>query len=334
MEYLPEVWVWAERSVGRIARVSLELLSKGGDLAQRLRGRLAVVLIGNNLRDAAQELIGYGAQKVYLIEDPGLELYQSNAYTRLLAESIQEHRPEVVLLGATSLGKELASRVAARLEIGLVAHCVDLYVDENGERLQLVQVVPGWSGNLMLKILCPERRPQMATIRAGIMELPSRDESRRGEVIVEVVSLKKEDFRIKTIKVVEEKPVGAELEEAEVVVAGGWGLYSAGGFELARELAQLLKGVVAGTRPVVDKGLVPEEHLLGQSGKMVSPKLTFSLGASGAMHFTTGFLKSKVILAVDLNPEAPIFEICDIGIVGDLREILPRLVEELKEGYL
>lgn len=328
-----EVLVWVERKDREISRVSLELLGKGTELAQGLKARLAGVLIGDKLQDLAQELVSYGAQRVYLLEDPRLELYQSDVYANLMADLIAEHKPEIVLLGATSLGKDLAPRVAAKLKTGLVAHCVDLYIEETEGGLRLAQVVPGWTGSLMLKIVCPEKRPQMATVRPGIMEPLDRDEGRRGEIIKVDVHINEEDFKAKTIEVVKEKAAGADIEEAEVVVAGGWGLYSLGGFELVERLARVLGGVVAGTRPAVDKGWVPEERMIGQSGKTVSPRLFISLGASGAMHFTTGFLKSRFILAIDQNPHAPIFEVCDLGIVGDLKEVLPRLVEELEANY-
>lgn len=326
----PEVWVWAETRGGKIARVSLELLGKGADLARGLSGKLAAVLIGNDLAEMSRELIAHGADKVYVITDPRLDYYQSDVYARLMADLIHKHQPEIVLLGATSLGKDLAPRVAARVKTGLTAHCVDLYLEQVAGRPQLAQVVPGWGGNIMLKIVCPEKRPQMATVRPGVLEKPERDETRRGEVIQVAAKIRDEDFKARTIEMVEEKVVGVSLEEAEVVVAAGWGQCSAGGIEPAKELAGILGGALAGTRPVVDKGEISEEQLIGQSGKTVSPRLFISLGASGAMHFTTGFLKSKVILAVDRNPEAPIFQSCDIGIVGDLNEVLPCLMAELK----
>ncbi len=334
MEPTAEVWVWAEKTVKNIARVSLELLGKGSELAQHLKGRLVVVLIGNEVTTLAEELIAYGAETVYLVEDPGLELYQSDVYASLMVNLIDEHRPEILLLGATSIGKELAPVIAAKVGTGLTAHCVDLYIEEDDGRPLLVQVVPGWSGNWMLKIVCPQKRPQMATVRPGIMEMPSKDEGKKGEIIRIAPNIKESDFRAEAVELVEEKPAGASLEEAEIVVAGGWGLYSVGGFKPVEELAELLGGVVAGTRPAVDKGWVTEDRMIGQSGKSVSPRLFISLGASGAMHFTTGFLKSKVILAVDQNPEAPIFEVADIGIAGNLGDILPCLLEELKASRL
>lgn len=325
-----EVWVWAEARSGTLAGVSLELLGKGRELAERLGGSLAAVLIGHRVESLAPELIAYGAGKVYLAQNAGLELYQSGAYTRILADLIQQHRPEIVLLGGTSLGKDLAPRVAARVRTGLTAHCIDLYIEEIEGKPQMVQVVPGWSGGMMIRILCPERRPQMATVTPGVMERPVRDGSRRGDVIAIDPRIEDKDLRARTVKMAEERPEGLSVEAAEVVVAAGWGMNAVGGAGPARKLADLLGGAVAGTRPAVDKGWVPAEGMIGQSGKTVKPRLFISLGASGAMHFTTGFLKSKTILAIDRNPQAPIFQVCDVGIVGDLKEILPLLEAELQ----
>lgn len=326
----PEVWVWVERKAKSPARVSLELVGKAKELAQKLGGKTAAVIIGDHLDEMVSEATACGAEKVYLTEDPRLDLYQSMVYARLMADLIRKYKPEIVLLGATSLGKDLASRTAARVGTGLTAHCVDLYVEEIQGRPQLVQVVPGWGGNMMLKIACLERRPQMATVRPGILEKPLREEGRKSRVLRITPEIREEDGQAHTVEMVARESLGTSLGEADIVVAGGWGLNSIGGFEPVRQLAKMLGGVVAGTRPAVDKGWVPEEYLIGQSGKTVSPKLFISLGASGAMHFTTGFLKSRVVLAVDQNPEAAIFESCDLGIVGDLREVVPCLLQELQ----
>jgi len=310
--------------------VSLELLGKGQELARGLKGALAAVLIGDKVEGLAPELIAHGADKVYLAQDAQLRLYQSGPYARILADLIAQYQPEILLIGGTSLGRDLAPRVAAKARTGLTAHCVDLYIEEIEGKPQMVQVVPGWGGGLMLKILCPERRPQMATVTPGIMERPVRDEARQGEVIPVTPRVEAKDLRARTVEMMEEKVEGIPLEAADVVVAAGWGLYSMGGAEPAERLARLLGGAVAGTRPAVDKGWVPPERMIGQSGKTVKPRLFISLGASGAMHFTTGFLKSKTILAIDRNPQAPIFQICDVGIVGDLRDVLPVLEAKLK----
>ncbi len=326
-----EIWVWAEQRNGRLTGVSLELLSKGLELSNELKVELATILMGAKAQDLAQELIAYGADKVYLVEDPRLELYQSDVYTRVMADLVKQYQPEILMLGGTAIGMDLAPRVAARVKTGLTAHCVDLYIDKVDDRPCLIAAVPGWGGNIMIKIVCPQRRPQMVTVKPGVMEKPTRDEKRAGQIIKVETEISDDEFKSRTIEIVEQEPVGMPLEEAAIVVAGGWGLNSAGGFKLVEELAEVLNGAVAGTRPAVDASWVSEEQMLGSSGKTINPKLLISIGASGQMHFTTGFLKSKVILAINDNRKSPIFEVSDIGMVGDLREIVPCLVEELKE---
>lgn len=320
-----EVWIWAEQRQGKLMDVSLELLGKGRELAQKLGSGLASVLLGDGMENLAWELVHYGAEKVYVLEDPRLQLYESNLYASLLADLARRYEPNILLLGATMLGKELSAAVAARLKTGLTAHCIDLYIND---KARLVEVVPGQGENTMLEYTCL-RNPQMATVKPGVFTRPERDEKKIGDVIKVAFEIK-EGLRARTVEVVEEKPQGVPLEAADVVVAGGWGLHSVGGFETIRELAQTLGAAIGGTRPTAEKGWIAEQSMIGQSGKTVSPKLFISVGASGAMHFTTGFLRSKVILAIDQNPKAPIFEVADVGILGDLRDILPLLTEELR----
>jgi electron transfer flavoprotein alpha subunit len=330
-----EIWVIGEQRRGRLEEVSLELLSKGAALSQRMGVTLSAVLLGDNIEEIARELVFHGAEKVYLLEDARLQYYQSEAYTRLLAGVIKEHEPQIVLIGATEIGKELAPKVAAKLRTGLTAHCIDLYVAEVDAGPHLIHVVPGWGGNLVVHIVCPQRRPQMVTVKPGVLPKMARDESRKGNIIRVKPDVRDEDFRrIETVEVVEEPPQGKSVESADVVVCGGWGMNALGDFSMVQELADILGGVVGGTRPAVDKGWVDEARMIGQSGKTVSPGLFVSLGASGAMHYTTGFMGSKVVLAVDQNPQAPIFQMADIGIVGDLREVIPCLMEELKKDRM
>ena len=327
-----EIWVIGEQRLGRLEEISLELLSKGMALSQKMGVALSVVLLGDDLGEASWELIFHGAEKVYLLEDARLRYYQSEAYARLLANIIKEHEPQVVLIGATEIGKELAPRVAAKLRTGLTANCIDLYVGEVDDNPHLIHVVPGWGGNLVMHIICPQKRPQMATVRPGVLPKGVRDENKKGKIIRVKPDVTDEDFgRIETLDMVEEPPKGKSLESADIVVCGGWGMNALGDFSKVQELADILGGVVAGTRPAVDKGWIEEGRMVGQSGKTVDPGLFVSLGASGAMHYTTGFMGSKVVLAVDQNPQAPIFQMADIGIVGDLRDVLPCLIEELKK---
>jgi len=327
-----EIWVIGEQRRGRLEEVSLELLSKGTALSQRMGVALSAVLLGDEVEEVARELIFHGAEKIYLLEDARLRYYQSEAYARLLAGVIKEHEPQVVLIGATEIGTELAPKVAAKLRTGLTAHCIDLYVGEIDASPHFIHVVPGWGGNLVMHIICPQKRPQVVTMKPGVLPKTVRDDNKEGKIIRVKPDIGDIDFsRIETVEMVEEPPKGKALESADVVVCGGWGMNAPGGFSKVQELADILGGAVAGTRPAMDKGWVDEARMIGQSGKSVSPGLFVSLGASGAMHYTTGFMGSKVVLAVDQNPQAPIFQMADIGVVGDLCEVVPCLIEELKK---
>ena len=322
------VWVWAEHYRGKLAKVSLGLLGKAHELCQQLGGgEVAAVLVGAGSPELVTELIDYGSDKVYLADGPHLSSFETELCAHFMAELIRNQQPEIVLWGATSLGRETASRVAAKLGTGLTAHCIDLYIGEIDGKRQLVMVVAGWGGNLTLKIICPLVRPQMATVKSGIFS-PLERRKRHGEVIpVKVADM---PSRLNIVEVVEEQEEAASLEQAEVVVVGGWGLNSLGGFQAVNELARMLKGGVAGTRPALDAGWIPAERMIGQSGKTVAPQLLITLGVSGAAQFATGVLGSKFILAVDKNPNAPVFEMADIGIVGDLQEVLPLLTDKLR----
>lgn len=327
-----EIWVIGEQRRGRLEEVSLELLSKATALSQRMGVALSAVLLGDEVEEVARELVFHGAEKIYLLEDAQLRYYQSEAYTRLLAGVIKEHKPQIILIGATEIGKELAPKVAAKLRTGLTSHCINLYVGEVDAAPHLIHVVPGWGGNLVMHIICPQKRPQVVTVKPGVLPKSVRDENKKGKIIRVKPDVRDQDFsRIETVEVVEEPPKGKALESADVVICGGWGMNALGDFSKVQELADILRGAVAGTRPAMDKGWIDEARMIGQSGKTVSPGLFVSLGASGAMHYTTGFMGSKVVLAVDQNPQAPIFQMADIGVVGDLCEVLPCLIEELKK---
>lgn len=323
-----QVWVWAEHYRNELAKVSLGLLGKARELCQQLGdGEVSAVLVGTDSQQLAEELISYGADKVYLADDSSLSLFETEPCARFITELIRKHHPEIVLWGATSLGRETAARVAAKLGTGLTAHCIDLHIEKIEEKHQLVSVVAGWGDNLTLKNICPRRRPQMATVKAGIFP-PPEPRKRSGEVIP--VEVEDKTSRLDIVEVIEEQEEAGSLEQAEVIIAGGWGLTSLGGFQAVDELAALLDGSVGGTRPAVDAGWIPHERMIGQSGTTVAPRLLVTLGVSGAAQFATAVLSSKLILAVDKNPRAPIFEIADIGIVGDLREVLPLLIDKVR----
>lgn len=321
-----QVWVWATHYREELDKVSLGLLGEAHELCQQLGGgEVASVLVGADSQQMVAELIDYGSDKVYLAND--FSTFETELCAHLMTRLIRIHQPEIVLWGATSLGREIASRVAARLGTGLTAHCIDLYIEEVGGECQLVAVVAGWGGNLTLKIICPQKRPQMATVKPGIFS-PAERKKRSGEIIP--VEVEGRASRLDIAEVVEEPEETTSLEQAEVVVVGGWGLNALGGFQAVDELAQVLGGSVAGTRPALDAGWVPAGRMIGQSGKTVAPQLLVTLGVSGAAQFATAVLGSKLILAVDKNPQAPIFEMADIGIVGDLQDVLPLLISKIR----
>ncbi len=325
-----QIWVWAEHYRGEIAKVVLGLLGQARELGQQLgHGEVAAVLVGADSPRLSEELFAYGAERVYLAGKPSL--FETENCADLMTRLIQRYQPEIVLWGATSLSQDIAARVAARLGTGLTAHCIDLQLQEMSGKPQLVAMVAGWGGNLALKIICPEKRPQMATVKPGIFSLPAPQE-RKGEVILpeEGVDMAPVEPRLDIVEVVTERDEASPLEQAAVVVAGGWGLISCGGFKLVEELAQILGGKVGGTRPALDAGWISTEQMIGQSGKTIAPQLLITLGVSGAAQFTTSVLNSRFILAIDKNPQSPIFEMADIGIVGDLQEVLPLLISRLK----
>lgn len=325
-----EVWIWAEQRNGRLMDVSLQILGKAGELAKDIGGKTAAILIGGDVRDLAEELIAYGADKVYAISDPRLQHYQGDAYIRLISELIEEHKPEIMLLGATTIGMELAPSVAARVKTGLTAHCCGLYMEKIDGKPKLIASVPGWGGGMIVNITCPKHTPQMATVSPGVAEKPGRSEQNNGEIIAVKAKLNGDDFRTKTIEMCEEQPEGLQIDEADVVISGGYGMKSLGGFDTIKELAATLGAAFGGTRPALDEGWIRESSLIGVSGKIISPKLLITIGASGANHYSAGFTKAGKVLAINNDPNAPIFDACDIGIVGDCAEVLPVLIEKLK----
>ncbi len=324
-----EIVVYAEQRDGRLIGVSLEVLAKAVELSHELNGTISAILIGDSAGHVADELIYHGAERVFLVEDKRLALYQSAATAKVVADILSARSPEIVLIGGTTIGMDIAARVAARLRTGLTAHCVDLSIETIDGKDQLVQMVPGWGGKMLVKIVCPERRPQMVTIRPGVMEKGDSDPSRTGDVIPVMPVLTEDDFGARTLAFIEEETGAGLLDDAQTIVSGGFGLYSSGGFQLIEQLADALNGDVAGTRPAVDHGWIGEDRLIGQSGKNVRPRLFISIGTSGAMHYTTGFSKATVVVAIDKNPSAPIFDVAHIGIVGDLNRIIPCIIEEL-----
>ncbi len=325
------VWIWAEQRNGRLMEVSLQILGEAAKMAKEIGGSTAAILIGDDVQGLAKELTAYGAQTVYLLSDPRLAHYQSGAYTRLISELVADKRPEIMLLGATAIGMDLAPSVAARVKTGLTAHSCSLEIEKDAEKPKLIAAVPGWGGGMIVDILCPEHTPQMATVRPGVAEKPEREDNPTGEIIAMDVNLDDRDFRARTVEMVEDLPEGTQLEDSDIVVSGGYGMKTVGGMKPLEELSQTLGAALGGTRPTLDEGWISEDNMIGVNGKVISPKLFITIGASGANHYAAGFTKAGRVVAINNDPTAPIFDLCDIGIVGDVCDVLPALIDKLRE---
>lgn len=321
------IWVFAEQREGSIASVSLELLGAGRKLADELKTELSAVLFGAAEKDA-NELIKWGADKVYHSGNAVFGKFNDEPYSRLLVNLIKEHKPSIVLAGATPIGRSFIPRVAANLRTGLTADCTSLGIDKDTGNL--LQVRPAFGGNIMATILCPNHRPQIATVRPRVMRKSEYNPKKKGRII----SVKAEDLicRTKVIDTVKEtSEYRVNLQEADIIIAGGRGLGDAKGFNLLFELAKILDGAVAASRAAVDEGWIQYSHQVGQTGKTVCPKIYIACGISGAVQHLVGMQSSDIIIAINKNPEAPIFNVATYGIVGDIYEVLPLLIKKLKE---
>lgn len=321
-------WVFVEQDQGRPARVSLELLGKGRELADKLEVALTAITLGEGLDDLPQDLIAHGADRVLLADAPILRGYQTEVYTDVIAEQVRKERPEVLIVGATPIGRDLAPRLAYRLDTGCTADCTELDIDQ--ETRLFVSTRPAFGGNVLATIICPHHRPQMATVRPGVMPLPKRDMSRTGAVAPVDLHIRNEEVRVRILDTVEAAGETACLEEAERVVCVGMGGADKETFEMIRELAQLLDAQVAATRMAVEAGWLTHDSQVGQTGKTIRPDLYVACGLSGAVQHTAGMSGSKLVVAINKDPKAEIFQYADYGIVGDLRQVLPAIIEELK----
>ena len=321
------IWVFAEQRDGRLKNVDYELLAKGRELADTLKTDLSAVCFGHNISEIDQ-LVAYGADKVYLINNPALVANQEDLYTSELTRLIQEYRPEILLAGATSLGRSFIPRVAAVLRTGLTADCTGLDIDT--EKRLLLQTRPTFGGNIMATIICQTRRPQMATVRPRVFKKNTPDNNRQGQIIK--VDFKKEAVtsRTKLLSFIEDITEKVKLEDADIIVSGGRGLGKPENFKLIEELGGVLGAAVGSSRPPVDEGWVAYSHQVGQTGKTVGPKLYVACGISGAVQHLAGISTSEIIIAINKDPNAPIFEIATYGIVGDLFQVVPMIIKKLK----
>lgn len=321
------VWVFAEQRGGKLMPVVIELLGEGRKLAEQIGTELCAVLLGENVADLARKCIGYGADKVYVADAPELKDYTTDAYTKVIYEAIQQYKPEIVLCGATHIGRDLGPCLSVKCETGLTADCTKLEIDPVDHKI--MQTRPAFGGNLMATIVCPEHRPQMSTVRPGVMEKAAFDPDRTGEIVTLQPVFADGDLRVKVLEIVKNLENAVSLTDAKVIVAGGMGLGSKEGFDLLAKLADRLGGVVAASRACVDAGWAPHSWQVGQTGTTVKPAIYIACGISGAIQHVAGMKDSGYIVAINKNPSAAIFELADYGIVGDLYDVIPAILDAL-----
>lgn len=329
LEEYKDVWAFCEQKNGIVQSMAWELLGKGRELADTLGVSLCGVLLGDGVKEGAHDIIRRGANKVYLIDSPKLKHYQSEPYSKVLAKLIRNYKPEIVLCGATSIGRSLVSRVAINIHAGLTADCTGLDIDTK-ERL-LLQTRPAFGGNIMATIICPHHRPQMATVRHKVMKEAVINNHHRGKIIENSFDEDTYSSRTKLLDIVEEIEETINLTEADIIVSGGRGLQSPENFKLIEDLAKALGGAVGASRASVDNGWKSYSHQVGQTGKTVCPKIYIACGISGQIQHLVGMQSSKIIVAINKDPNAPIFSVATYGIVGDLFEIVPELTKKFKE---
>ncbi len=324
-----DVWVFCEQKKNIIQSISWELLGKGRELADSLGMKLCGVLLGYNIKDKANQIFERGADKVYLVDSPKLGAYQDEPYTEAMVKLAEKYSPEILLCGATTTGRSLISRVAVRIKTGLTADCTGLDIDPK-DRL-LLQTRPAFGGNIMATIVTPNHRPQMATVRHKVMKEAEISKGRKGELIEENIEDSVLSSRTKLIDIVEEIESTINLSEADIIVSGGRGIGGPENFKMIEELALTIGGAVGASRAAVDSGWMPYSHQVGQTGKTVCPKLYIACGISGQIQHLIGMQSSKIIVAINKDPEAPIFKVATYGIVDDVFKVVPQLTRAFKQ---
>ncbi len=327
------VWIFVEQVDGEAHDVSWELLGKGRELANDLDVELSAFILGHNIKQLVQEAFRYGADNVYVMDDPVLEKYRTKAYLKGVVDLVEKYKPEIVLMGATGLGRDLAGAVATDLKTGLTADCTGLTIDKKMRLLE--QTRPAFGGNIMATILTETCRPQMASVRPHVMPKPEYKEDLSGEMIEEKFNLKEDEIPTKVLEIIPSGVQGTvNISGAKILVSGGRGMHSPENFKLLQELADLIGGTVSGSRSAFDAGWIEHPRQVGQTGKTVHPKLYIACGISGAIQHLVGMQDSDTIIAINLDKNAPIFEVADLGIVGDVFEIVPALIERLKSSQV
>jgi electron transfer flavoprotein alpha subunit len=334
-------WVYIEQEEGTVHPVSWELLGVARRLASEVQDELSAdgeqavvegILIGDGVEAVAHQAFQYGAERVYLLDDPVFKHYRNGPYYTSLVSTVQKYQPEVFLIGATTLGRDLAGSVATGLRTGLTADCTQLQMGEakGSSKKLLLATRPAFGGNVIATIVCRERRPQMSSVRPRVFPMPKPDLQADGEVVREAVEVTEGQAGVEILEVVRKLAEDAKIEYADVLVAGGRGLGGPEGFRLLNELAEELGGTVAASRPCVDAGWISYDHQVGQTGKTVRPKLYIAAGISGAIQHKVGMQDSDIILAINRDPHAPIFDIATVGIVGDVFEVIPAMIEQVR----
>ena len=324
-----DVWIFIEHEHGKVANVSFELLGEGRKLANDLGCRLCGMIFAEKADDFIKEVVAYGAEKVYVTESPVLKEYRTDPYACAAVNLIRKYKPEIVLYGATTQGRDFAGTVATTLETGLTADCTGLDIDPETKYLR--QTRPAFGGNIMATIQdYPNYRPQMSTVRPKVFPMPPRDDSKKGEVIREPLPMTEEQVRTKVLEFIKGTET-VNLVDAEIIVSGGRGVGNGENFKVIRELAQVLGAAVGASRAAVDSGWIPYEHQVGQTGRTVRPKIYIACGISGSIQHQAGMKTSDIIVAINKDPEAPIFKIATYGVVGDLFTAVPMLAQEFKK---
>ena len=321
-----DIYVFIEQREGLIQNVALELLGKARKLADTLDEKVVGILLGHNITDKAQGLIAAGADKVICVDDEALKDYLTEPYTQAITQIIKEKNPSGILIGATTIGRDLGPRISARVETGLTADCTSLEV---GEDRDLLMTRPAFGGNVMATIVCQNHRPQMSTVRPGVMMAAVKDDSRQGEIENMTINFDKSKFRVKLVETVKAEKNLIDITEANILISGGRGVGNQEGFDKLVSLASVLDAEVSASRAMVDSGLIDHDRQVGQTGKTVRPDLYFAMGISGAIQHLAGMEESEFIIAI--NKDTPIFQTADLGIVGDIKTIVPMLTERLKK---
>ncbi len=328
LEAYQGVWVWIEQFGGEACSISWEMVGKGRELADQRDAVLTACVLGHKVEHIAHQAIAFGADRVFWVDDPSLAVYRTRPYAEALVYLVRQYKPEIFLLGASSRGRDLAGSVATELYTGLTADCTGLDIDP--ETALLRQTRPAFGGNIMATIICPNYRPQMATVRHRVFEMPVADPARQGQIVAVEPLMGEDEIASRVVDFIEEQGQ-VNLADAKIIVSGGRGVGGPDGFEPVRQLAEVLGGALGSSRAAVDAGWIPYAHQVGQTGRTVRPDLYIACGISGAVQHLAGMGTSKIIVAINKDPEAPIFSVANYGIVGDLFQVVPALTEQFKK---